>query len=487
MAVVVSNADLEKADDAAAVEEAACEDGTADGDAAAASAGDASADGELPELMDLIDAVEEAGEDVERLTAVIRDIGKRIRLTPDDRDFLTDFEGVANICKALSAPPHEWRGPAMLAFCRIMPEVCRTSTVNRGSLRDEGFVAAAVELLRTSIADGDEQQAAAAAMALAALCTGNDGNKKAAAQVPASAADEEASANEKPGALLLLLEALGRFEDSLPVQTEAISALRALVTDDDPRKADCEPAALQNREIVSSDAGFPFTGTAIDRAFSLLEKAEKPQVKLQEQALLLLREVSRRKELLPTLAMDAKFLTRVQPSLQSEEVRVVRGALAVLRGFAQLEDVRDELALLSDGAEKCRKAVRKHIGTAAICEQGFGLLANMTMRKSPVTGKMNEGEAPVITLASEAILQHRDRPDVMRSIVHTVRNMAVQEELAATEVKMSTNIIPEVRMLVQAHEGQAKWHAAVDISRQFLREHRADEGMLKQAQYNAYY
>jgi len=256
---------------------------------------------------------------------------------------------------------------------------------------------------------------------------------------------------------------------------------------DDPRKADCEPAATHNREVLLSDAGFPFTGTAIDRAMKTLEASEKPLVKLQEQTLLLLREACRVREHIPVLAMDAKFLERVQPSLESDEARIVRAALAVLRSFAFMEEVRDELGLLSDGAQKCLKAIRKHIATPVVCEQGFGLLSNLTMQKSPITAKLNEGEAPIVTLASEAILKHRQRPDVMRSVVHTVRNITIQEEALAKEVKTSTDIIEEVRSLVKAHEGEAKWAGAVDISRQFLREHRADVGMEKKAQYNAYY
>jgi len=456
---------------------------------------DAAEHEDLPEMLELIDAAEEVGDDVESLTTIVRNIGRRIRATPGDRDLLNDFEGLAHICKALATPAHNWKGDAMIAFCRAMPDICRTSAVNRGSLRDEGFVVAAVELLRSAIADGEEAAAVSASLALASLCTSSDGNKRAAAQLQSPERIVEIAEGDalgdvpqssKPGALILLVDALARFPESNVLQTEAVACLRALLTDDDPRKGAGKSAAVENREVATSDEGFPFYGVTVERALATVADSEKPLIKLHEQALLLLRELSRRPDRIEALAIGAKLLARVKKSVMAEDARVVRAALGVLQNFAAHEEVRDDLTIMSDGARDCMVAVKKNLKTPAVCEQGFGLFANLTMRKSPVSAKLCEGEPSLITLALPVLRAHQDRPDVMRSTIHTLRNVASQEESVIKEIK-ETDIFEEVRKVVKQHEQDSRWKSAVDISRQFLREHRQDEGMEKKAQYNKFY
>jgi hypothetical protein len=446
----------------------------------ASSQADSAETDELPELLDLLDEIEESGEDAELLASLLLKVSRRIRATPNDRDLLTDFEGISNICKRLAAPPHEWRGEAMLVFCKIMPEVCRSSNVNRGSLRDEGFLSAAVELLRFAVTgDGDEPVAIAACTALSATCTANDGNKKVAAQLIEST-------SERPGGMLLCLDALGKFPESPQLQTEALCALRTLFTDDDSRKSASEPSAVENREVALSDDGFPFLGIAVERALNLADATEKPLLRLREQALLLLREMARRQDFVKTLALDAKLLPRVQATLKLDDARVVRASLSVMRAFCAVEEVRDEIGLMSDGAYECIVAVQKHLGTPVVCEQGFGLFANLTIRKSPIAAKLNEGERSIVSVAKQVMLQHASRADVMRQVVQSMRNVAMQDEAASTEMK-ECDIFEHVRQLVKEHEGDARWHATVDISRQFLREFREDAGMEKKAVYNKFY
>lgn len=439
------------------------------------------ADG-LPDMLELIDAIEEAGEDATALVGVLKKIEQRIRASPDDRDLLSDFEGIAQICKVLAGPTFQWRGEVMLAFCRLAPEMCRKSMVNRVGLREGGFVAAAVESLRAAVASGDDVMATAASAALAATCTANDENKRAAAQLP----DEGNSVPETPGGMTLLLEALGKFPESTQLQIEAISALHALMTDDDTRTVDCDASAVRNRTVALSDEGFPVFCVAVERALTLADGIDKPSWRLQEKALLLLRELARRQDAIETLALDAKLLQRVLAAVEATDARVVRASFAVLRSFVVIESVRDEIALLSDGAKQCLKAVQRHITIPIVCEQGFGLFANLTMRKSPIATLLHEAEPSVVALGLSAWQRHRDRPDVARSVVHTWRNVAIQDDAASSEVKES-GIFQEVRSLVQEHEGEARWHKAVDIARQLLREFRADEGMLKKAVYNQYY
>lgn len=438
------------------------------------------AEEDLPELMELCDQVEEAGEDVDKLVSVLRNISRRIRASPGDRDMLTDFEGIANICKALGEAPYNWSGEAMLVCCKIMPDVCRSSNVNRGSLRDEGFLTGAVEYLREALAKEDESMALAACVALSSTCTANDGNKKVVAQLSESTA-------EKPGGMMLCLETVGKFPNSAALQAEAICALRTLFTDDDSRKSETEPSAVENRDVALSDEGFPFLGIAVENAFSVVDASDDPQIRLLEQTLLLLREMARRKEFIEALALEAKLLPRVQAALKVDDARVVRASLAVLRSFVCVEDVRDELAMLSDGAAECILAVGKHIATAVVCEQGFGLFANLTMRKSPIATKLNSVEGRgIVVLAQQVMNLHSSRPEVMRSVLQTMRSVATQDEAACVEIKES-DTFEQARKLVKDHEGDARWNAAVDIARQLLREYRADEGMEKKAVYNQFY
>jgi hypothetical protein len=258
------------------------------------------------------------------------------------------------------------------------------------------------------------------------------------------------------------------------------------VSDDDRRDADCEPAAAENRTVIVSDEGFPFFGAAIERALTETVSTGKLRVKLREQSLLVVREMARRQDRVEALASGAKLLPHVLSAVDADDARLVRAGLAVLRAFVIIEDIRDELAIMSDGAERCVAAVSKHMATPAVSEQGFGLFANLTMRKSSIAGKLNDGERGVVALGLAALRQHSARPDATRSIIHTLRNVSAQDDAACEEVK-SRGVFEEVRALVLAHEGESRWKASVDISRQFLREHRTDEGMEKAAKYNAFY
>ena len=312
---------------------------------------------ELPELLDLIDIAETSAEDVAQFAEVLQNIGRRVRATPGDRDLLSDFEGIAQICAALSREPHSWQGKAMLAFCRTMPEVCRTSVVNRASLRDAGFLAACVRLLSAGVCDKDEATTIAASTALAAMCTANDANKQMAAGLAEALEPSEAPDEAKPSALPVLLDALKAFPDSVQAQAEALAALRSLIVDDDNRKAETTPSALENRDVLLSDALYPEVKNAVQHACQLA--LHHPQVKITEQALLLLREIARGQERIQEIAKpSSKLLAFVQKALESPEARVVRAAMAVLRALALCEDVRDELSLRLACMEDCCTAQR---------------------------------------------------------------------------------------------------------------------------------
>lgn len=435
---------------------------------------------ELPELLELIEVAENSAEDVPRFAEVLRQVGRRVKASPQDRDLLSDFEGISQICDALSKEPHEWQGEAMLAFCRKMPDVCRTSVVNRASLRDAGFLAACIRLLHGAACEKDEATAVAASTAIAALCTASDANKQ-----MAMVAHEEPSEQSVPGVLRVLLDVLLMFPDSVQVQAESMAALRSLVVDDDTRKAEIAPSALENRELLLSDDLYPEVKRVVQNACQLSQH-HLQIVKLGEQALLLLREIARGQDRIQEIAKPSnKLLAFVQKSLESSEPRIVRAAMGVLRAFALCEDVRDELSL---SCETCRyvQAIQRHLATPVVCEQGFGLLANLTLRNPAMASFLNDTHHQVVSLGQQVLQKHSDRPDVAKSVIQLLWSVARQNTKALGEVR-ELELFVAMRSIVTEHQTDPRWHDAVEVGRQFLREFREDAGVQKKAIYNDYY
>lgn len=468
-------------------------------EAVPAGAGAEEEEAEAPDMMELIDQAEAAKEDPAALAAVLRAIGQRARQCEGDRETLTDFDGVAQICKALSEPPHQWRGPAMVAFCQAMPDVCKKSSINRGALRDEGAVDAVLEFLRCGTEEGDEAAATAASIALNALCTANDGNKKTAARLHGDFNEDElvkTKANDPrvplfkdadaPGALELLPDAMRRFPASVMLQTHALSALRCLVSDDDTRQATCMPSAVENRDRMIDEKVFPEVRGLILQALALEDVAGQPLLRLREQAMLVLKELSCREDRIHSLVFGGKLLARVASSLDVGDERVVRACLALIRAFGFADEVKEQLVMESDVVQRCSAAVRHHPGSAAICEQAFGLFANVTMRKPHIAARLAGPDYKIVATADMVLERHRGNPNVSRSIIQTLRNVATQVEAAALEVKES-DLFNELRDLVRNHGADDKWHSSVEIAKQFLREFREDGAIRTGAQYNEFY
>uniref|UniRef100_A0A7S4Q8P8 Protein HGH1 homolog n=1 Tax=Alexandrium monilatum TaxID=311494 RepID=A0A7S4Q8P8_9DINO len=466
-------------------------------------AGAGSGSGALPEpaeLLDLIEAIEGAHGDPASLAAVVRDIGRRMRLTPADRDMLSDFEGAEQLCLALGSPPNEWRGEAMVAFCKALPDMCRMSVINRGAFRDGSAIQGVVNFLRRSLAESDEAMAVAASVGLTALCTANDGNKREAAQLRGDFNEEELVETdadyrtplfkdpEQAGALDLLLSVLKLFPASPALQTNACAALRTLLSDDDPRQASCVPSAVENRERAVRDEHFPAYRQAVETALGC-EATGRWAPRLREQALLLLRELACRQDRIQELALGpngARLLRTCEAALAEGDARVVRAGLAVTRALAFSDELKELVAVESNLALRCVAAVHSHVESPAICEQGFGLFANLTMRKPHIATRLNSVDVRVLAVGQLVLARYIERPNVVRSVLQTVRNVATQDEAAALELRES-DILEEMRKLVVTHEGNEKWRSPVEIARQCLREFRADDGLQKAAQYNEYY
>ncbi|CAK9022883.1 unnamed protein product [Durusdinium trenchii] len=433
-------------------------------------------DEEVPELLELIDEVETTSD----LSETIQKIGRRLRATPDDRDLLSDFEGINQICESLSKA--HWRGEAMLSFCRIMPEVCRTSLVNRGSLRDAGFLIATVKMLQDAQETKDEARLLAGCISIAAMCTANDANKQVAAHLIQEKSVEDSDETPLRGAIFILMDVLESFPQSVHLQAEAMAALRSLVVDDDNRKSECMPSALENREVLLTEEMYQRVRTVLQETSQIPGQS----VKLTEQTLLLLREIARGQERIQELAKpSSKLLPYVRNSLASTEARLVRAALSVLRAFAFCEDVRDELSLSCE-TKGYVEAVRTQLAAPVVCEQGFGLLANLTLRNPAMASFLNDADHQIISLGQLVLQKHTDRPDVAKSVIQLFWSVSRQNPKALAEVRESEMFLA-LRKLVADHQEDQRWHSAVEVTRQFLREFREDDGVQKKPVYNEFY
>mmetsp|Transcript_60804 Transcript_60804/g.156708 ORF Transcript_60804/g.156708 Transcript_60804/m.156708 type:complete len:498 (+) Transcript_60804:74-1567(+) len=463
------------------------------GEAGAAGEGDE----ETPEMLDVIEKIEEAKGDVAALVSACAALGRRLRLSPNDRDLLSDFEGCSHLCEAMAAEPIAWKGEGVLAFCKVLPDICRCSAINRGALRDGGAVTAMVGLLRAAVTAGDEAGTVAACIGITALCTANDGNKKDAAALRGEFNEDELVATDadyrtplfkapdQAGALDILLEALATFQESVPVQTHGCGALRTLLCDDDPRQASCVPSAVENRERAVNEDHFPAYRMAVERALHL-PASGKALLRLQENGMLLLRELATRQDRIHTLVYQCKLLPMMEAALKDGDERVVRASLAVIRAFAFSDEMKEQLAVESKVAIQCVLAVRRHAKIAPIVEQGFGLFANLTMRKPHIATRLNGTEFRVFAVGQMVLEHHKEKPSVVKSVLQTMRNVATQDDAAALEVKES-DLLDEMLTLVRAHGQDGRWRSPVEIAKQFLREFRADDGIRKAAEWNEFY
>jgi len=388
----------------------------------------------------------------------------------------------------------------MLAFCKALPDMCRTSVINRGAFRDGGALDGVMGFLRHSLAEEDEAKAIIATTGLAALCTANDANKREAAKLRGEFNEEELVATEadyrtplfkdpdQASGLDVLLSLLKRFPASPALQTSACAALRTLLSDDDPRQASCVPSAVENRERAVRDEHFPAYREAVETALAC-EATGRWALRLREQALLLLRELACRQDRIQELALGpngGRLLRTMEAALGDDDVRVARAGLAVTRALAFSDDMKELVVVDSDLGMRCVSAVRSQVASPAICEQGFGLFANLTMRKPHIATRLNSPEVRVLAVAQLVMARHGERPNVVRSVLQTARNVATQDEAAATELKES-GMLDEMRELVVKHEGNDKWRSPVEIAKQCLREFRADGGLQKAAEYNEFY
>jgi len=121
-----------------------------------------------------------------------------------------------------------------------------------------------------------------------------------------------------------------------------------------------------------------------------------------------------------------------------------------------------------------------------VCEQGYGLLANLTLRNPAMASFLNDADHQVISLGQLVLDKHPDRPDVAKSVIQLLWSVSRQNPKALAEVR-DAEMFVGLRKMVGEHQDQQRWHGAVEVARQFLREFREDDGVQRKAMYNEYY
>lgn len=360
----------------------------------------------------------------------------------------------------------------MTALCAAAANICRTSPLNRGAFRDEGFVVAVVGLLQAALDEDNESDGVSACNALSALCTANDGNKKAASLC-------------HPAGFDLVLVALGRFPDSPRFQTSGVGALLCLVNDDDPRQPDCIPSAVETRDRAITDKVFPKVRKALENALDV-EERQGPFPRLREKVVLALSVVACRESTVHEMVFEGNMLSRIETSVSDVDERVVRACLALIRAFGFADEIKEQIAVESDVALKCVAAVQRHLTCPSICEQAFGLFANLSMRKPHIATRLNGPDVRVLAVGQRVLEKHPTKPNVIRTVYQTMRNIAAADQAAEEEVR-DWGIFDDMLQSVKDHKHDARWKPVVDIASLTLREFRADSSMRAPTQWNDYY
>lgn len=450
---------------------------------------------DLPEMMDLVDEVEEAAQDPSALAQVLRRVGGRAKLSLNDREAFCDFEGVSKVCEAISKEPHNWRGEAMLALCAIIPELCRASVINRGAFNDEGFVDQVVDYLDEVVRDGNEEEVMCMSTALSALCTAHDGNKKAAARLLGEFNEEELvksdcndprvplfKESEKPGALNIFLNALTRFQENARLQAAVLEAFTCLIRDDDARQASV-PWAVKNRDQA--------VGTLLPEVLACAHQAialacKQSFLKLRQQILLLVKEIACRQDTIETLLTDASLLPCMQSWLGDKSLVLVRASLSALRALAFADSVKEAFVFESDIAKLCLLAVQIHLTDSAVCAQGFGFFANIALRKPHIAAWLEGSECSVVGLAHHVMEKHVGQPAVMSSVIQALRNIMAHNKEKALEI-VEPGMFDNLRQVVVKHQNEPKWRSATQNARQLLLEFDELGSLRASPEWNEYY
>jgi len=459
-------------------------------------------------VLDCIESLGSSSSD-----AVLNALAEVLQIQANDRDTFGDFDGFKSLCQAAIRLSDQ--SLVLCAFCNAAAHLCTKSQLNRGIFRAEGGIRIVVQFLSQA---HESSEVVACARALRSVCLANDGNKKAAANLDGEFNDEELMETEcldttvpffktpnERGAIDLLVDRLEEYDGDVDVQESCVWALREITCDNDTRQSSCAPSAVQNRDYLSNEINFPRIRQIVR------SRIKDPDIRpgLLEGLLCLLKEVSCNQYRIRDLVLEDNLLPIIAETLEKGSDSLVRAALFCLRQYAFLDDVKDVL-LDQHFHVKVLTALKGHTINKAIVEQAFGIFSNMTMRKPDIARTLHEYR---IFAVSQVILdQHKGNPNVVKTVLSTLRNVATQCPECAQEIQEqglfdymrtvvidmkngtvvrrdeSNDLIDHCGKLEAQTRGNQQWQAVFDICRQFLREFREDTGGIREAtKYNEYY
>jgi hypothetical protein len=238
-------------------------------------------------------------------------------------------------------------------------------------------------------------------------------------------------------------------------------------------------------------------------------KSESVHTKLFEGLLLLLKEVGCHQTRIHNLVLEDDVLPRIKEALQEGTENLVKASLFVIRQIAFSDDMKD-LLTDQDVHVMAFGAVKRYTVNPTIVEQAFGLFSNLTMRKPAIAQILFDEPCRIMAVAQIILGIHKDKPQVLKTVLSTLRNIAKQVEDAETNVR-DNDIFKLMRMIVLSQQGVIarrddafdlvehcetldtqkpnvkQWQIVVDICKQFLREFREDDGIRTAAKFNKYY
>jgi len=264
------------------------------------------------------------------------------------------------------------------------------------------------------------------------------------------------------------------------LQLAAFKALRILATDDDVRQCTCVPSAVENREYVSNEESFPRLRRIISRAF------EDPTPALARVVLVMMKDVCWHQDRIFALVYEDKILPKIERTMKTagDSQNTVYAVLVLFRQFCFSDKMKSVVTFDTQVLPWVIKAVKKYTQNDRVMEQAFGLFSNLMIRMPKVTSHIVQN-FDILSLSHTVLNQHKNNPQLLRTVVQSIRNCSKDEEVALT-IKDSV-VIDELRELVLAHREHPQWRDVIEISRQFLRELRLDEGIALAPKWNEYY
>lgn len=460
--------------------------------------------GEEVSMLDLLDELE-AATATDEVVRLLHVIGAKVAQSEDDRDTLGSFGGIGSICERVQAA--KFSGVVWTTVLQHLPAMCSKSPFNRASLKDNGVTDAVVDQLRKVAVEytpDKGQTVHALCTAINALCRADDENKRCVARIRQDLNQEELTANARnqggmlvdDGQVPLFTSAEGGLHALLTlvevpdleprVQLAAFRALRSVTSDDDTRQSTCAPSAVENREFLTCTMGE--NGGRWKRTRNVIVAAmDEPSRPLAEAVLGIIKEVCWAQDKIFQLVYEDGLMPKILAQTKREDYAesLSKMVLIVLRQFCFSDEMKKMVAFETDALAWTVQTIKRYSANEGLCEQAFGLFANMTIRMPAICELLAGEQYDMLDMAHTIFHTHGSSPSMVRTAVQTIRNLSKVPE--ANERIKESIVIDELRELVAEHRQDPKWRDSVEISKQFLRELRLDDGLRDAPKYNDYY